>query len=169
MHGLEACLVYEDNILLICWLRIIDFDRSFFVAGINHPASHFRPHPTGPPPRGQLAVSFSQAMISATHLHIFHRVETSTIESSSSANHSAFCSASTTDFATHAKMLIMIRLAPNAGSVLRWPTSVQTRYCDLFPVPKGRITSELGDAQSPSSKCVHARSCIDMDRGSQLG
>ena len=97
------------------------------------------------------------------------RVETNTIDSSSSSNHVAPCSTSTTDFGTHAKMVIMIRLAPNAGSVLRWPPSAQTRYCDLFPVLKGRITSVLGDVESPSSKCVHARSCIDMDRGSRLG
>ena len=152
VHGLKSCRVYEDSILPVPWPRIIEFVCSFFVARINHPAGHFRPHPTGPPPRGQLAVSFSQAMISATHLHIFHRVETNTTESSSSANHSAFCSASTTDFATHAKMLIMIRLAPNAGSVLRWPPSAHTRYCDLLPVLKGRIISVLGGVQSPPSR-----------------
>ena len=159
----------RTNILLICWLRIIDFDRSFFVAGINHPASHFRPHPTGPPPRGQLACSFSQAVLWAPQMHIFHRAGTNTTESSTSANHSACCSASTTEFATHAKMIIMTRLAPNAGSVLRWPPSAHTGHCGLLPVLKGRITGVLSDVQSPSSKCVHARSCIAMDRGSQLG
>ena len=63
VHGLKARRVYEDNILLIRWLRIIDFDRSLFAARINHPAGNNGPHPTGPPARGQLAVSFSQAML----------------------------------------------------------------------------------------------------------
>ena len=139
------------------WPRIIHFDRAFFVERINHPASHFRPHPTGPPPRGQLACSFSQAMLWAPQMQIFYRAETNTIESSTSANHSACCSASTTDFATHAKMIIMTRLAPNAGSVLRWPPSAHTRYCDLLPVLKGRITGVLGDVQSAASNFVHAR------------
>ena len=116
VDGLKARRVYEDSILPVPWPRIIDFDRSFFVERINHPASHFRPHPTGPPPRGQLACLVSQAMIWGPQLHIFGwRVGTNTIESSTSANHSARCSASTTDFATHAKMLIMTRLAPMPG------------------------------------------------------
>ena len=95
VHGLKARRVYEVCILPVPWPRIIHFDRSFFAARINHPASHNGPHPTGPQPRGQLACSFSQAMLSATHLHIFHRARTNTIESSTSANHSACCSAST--------------------------------------------------------------------------
>ena len=169
VHGLQVRRVYEVSFLPVPWPRMIDFDRSFFVGRINHPACHNGPHPTGPQPREQLAVLFSKAMLWGPQMHIFQRVETNTTESSTSANHSAFCSASTTDFATHAKMIMMIRLAPNAGSVLRWPTSAQTRYCDLLSVLKGRITSALDDAESPSSKCVHARSCIDMDRGSQLG
>ena len=74
VHGLKARRVYEVSILPVPWPRIIDFDRSFFVERINHPAGHFRPHPTGPQPRGQLACSFSQAMLSATHLQIFRRV-----------------------------------------------------------------------------------------------
>ena len=35
VHELKACRLYEENILLIHWLRIIDFDRSFFAARIT--------------------------------------------------------------------------------------------------------------------------------------
>ena len=35
VHELKACRLYEENILLIHWLRIIDFDRLFFAARIT--------------------------------------------------------------------------------------------------------------------------------------
>ena len=75
VHKMQERHVCEVTIFPVRRLRIIDFVGSSFVQRINHPAGNNGPHPTGPPPRWQLAVSFSQAMLWGPQLHIFREYE----------------------------------------------------------------------------------------------